>query len=64
MKATELVKGRTYWCGWACRYARFEKIETRVWAGEKITKVVFRDECNMRIDCGVESVEKWVKERN
>ena len=62
MKANELVVGKKYWCGWASRYARFVKIEKRIWCGEVSYKAVFRDVCDSYIECAVERVEKLVRE--
>ena len=64
MKAADLKKGVRYWCGWASRYAYFQKIETRKWAGQEITKVVFRDVAGTYIECSPAAVEKWVQEKH
>lgn len=60
MKAMDLVVGQKYWCGWAHRFAWFEKIQKQVWCGEVSYKAVFRDVCDAYVECDVENVEKWV----
>ena len=62
MKATDLVVGKKYWCGWAHRQARFVKIRTKTRFGETSQVAVFQDICDCFIECDVEYIDKWVKE--
>lgn len=50
----KLIKGKRYYCGWACRLATYEKTVKGV--------AKFVDVCGEIIECEVEYLEKWVKE--
>ena len=62
MKATDLVVGKIYWCGWASCHARFVRIKKHTWCGKTSLVAVFRDVCDCLIECDVEYLDRWVEE--